>query len=49
MDFHVETGWPEQAKTYLAIAMAVLTTSVVLVGLLVWFVVRNVRRRRATQ
>jgi pimeloyl-ACP methyl ester carboxylesterase len=47
MDFHVETGWPEQAKTYLAITIAVLIALVVLVGLLVWFIVREVRRRKA--
>jgi hypothetical protein len=45
MDFHVERGFPEQAKQYLAIAVAV---PIVLVAL-VWFVVRWVRRRRARQ
>jgi pimeloyl-ACP methyl ester carboxylesterase len=45
MDFHVDRGFPEQAKQYLAIAVAV---PLVLVAL-VWFVVRWVRRRRARQ
>jgi len=45
MDFHVDRGFPEQAKQYLAIAVAV---PIVLVAL-VWFVVRWVRRRRASQ
>jgi pimeloyl-ACP methyl ester carboxylesterase len=45
MDFHVDRGFPEQAKQYLAIAVAV---PIVLVALM-WFVVRWVRRRRASQ
>jgi pimeloyl-ACP methyl ester carboxylesterase len=49
MDFHVDRGWPVQAKQYLAIAVAVPIVLVALVGLAVWFVVRRVRRRRARQ
>ena len=43
MDFHVDRGWPVQAKQYLAIAAAVV---IVLLGM-VYFIVRWVRRRRA--
>jgi pimeloyl-ACP methyl ester carboxylesterase len=49
MDFHVENGWPAQAKQYLAIAVAVPLVLVALVGLTVWFIIRRVRRRRASQ
>ena len=45
MDFHVNRGWPTQAKQYLAIAVAV---PLVLVAL-VWFIVRWVWRRRASK
>jgi hypothetical protein len=41
MDFHVNRGWPMQAKQYLAIAVAV---PLVLVAL-VWFIVRWVWRQ----
>jgi hypothetical protein len=46
MGFYVKRGWPTQAKQYLAIAVAV---PLLLVGLAVRFVVRRVRRRRASQ
>ena len=42
MDFHVNRGWPTQAKQYLAIAVAV---PLVLVAL-AWFVIRWVLRRK---
>jgi len=47
MDFYVKHGWPAQAKEYLAIAVAVPLVLMALVGLAVWFIVRQVRRRRA--
>jgi hypothetical protein len=44
MDFHVNRGWPVQAKQYLAIGVGVPLVLVVLV----WFIVRwALRRRRA--
>jgi pimeloyl-ACP methyl ester carboxylesterase len=49
MDFHVKRGWPVQAKQYLAIAVVVPILLVALIGLAVWFVVRRVRRRRASR
>lgn len=49
MDIYVKSGWPTQAKQYLAIAVAVPLVLVALVGLAVWFIVRRVRRRRAAQ
>jgi pimeloyl-ACP methyl ester carboxylesterase len=49
MDFHVDSGWPVQAKQYLAIAVAVPVVLVALVGLAVWFIARRKRRRRAAQ
>jgi hypothetical protein len=42
MDFHVDRGWPVQAKQYLAIAAAV----VIVVLAIVYFIIRWVRRRR---
>jgi hypothetical protein len=47
MDFNVKRGWPTQAKQYLAIAVAVPLVLVALVGLVVWFIVRRVRRRKS--
>jgi hypothetical protein len=38
MDFHVNRGWPTQAKQYLAIAVAVP----LVLAVLVWFVARRV-------
>ena len=49
MDFYVKSGWPTQAKQYLAIAVAAPLVLLALVGLAVWFIVRRVRRRRAAQ
>jgi pimeloyl-ACP methyl ester carboxylesterase len=49
MDFHVNRGWPVQAKQYLAIAVAVPLVLVALLGLVVWFIVRRVRRRKVAQ
>jgi hypothetical protein len=49
MDFYVKRGWPVQAKQYLAIAVIVPILLVALIGLVVWFVVRRVRRRKASQ
>jgi hypothetical protein len=49
MDFHVDRGWPTQAKGYLAIAVVVIVLLVALVVLVIWFVARRVRRRRASQ
>jgi hypothetical protein len=49
MDFHVKRGWPVQARQYLAIAVVVPLLLVALIGLAVWFVVRRVRRRRASK
>jgi hypothetical protein len=43
MDFHVERGWPVQAKQFLAIGIAVP----VVLAALVWFIVWLVRRRKA--
>jgi len=45
MDFHVDWGWPTQAKQYLAIAIGVP----LLLVLLVWFIVWLVRRRRSNK
>jgi hypothetical protein len=45
MDFHVDWGWPTQAKQYLAIAVAVPVALVLLVG----FIVRWVRRSRSSK
>jgi hypothetical protein len=45
MDFHVNRGWPVQAKQYLAIAAAV----VIVVVAIVYFIIRWVRRRRASK
>jgi hypothetical protein len=45
VDFHVGLGFPEMAKLLVAIPVLII----VIVGALVWFVVRRVRRRRATQ
>ena len=45
MDFHVGLGFPEIAKLLIAIPVLVI----VIVVALVWFIVRRVRRRRATQ
>ena len=47
MDFYVKSGWPTQAKQYLAIAVAVPLVLVALVGSLVWFIVRRVLRRQS--
>jgi hypothetical protein len=44
MDFHVNRGWPVQAKQYLAIGVGV---PLVLVALVWWFIVWLRRRRRA--
>lgn len=49
MEFYVKRGWPVQAKQYLAIAVVAPLLLVMLVGLAVRFVVRRVRRRRASQ
>ena len=49
MDFHVENGWPEQAKSYLAIATLVFIVLAVLVSLLGWLVLRILISRRAAQ
>jgi pimeloyl-ACP methyl ester carboxylesterase len=43
MDFHVDRGWPTQAKQFLAIAVAVPVGLMALVWLVVWLL----RRRRA--
>ena len=40
MDFHVEWGWPTQAKQYLAIAIG---ASILLIGL-IWFVISRIVR-----
>ncbi len=45
MDFHVNRGWPVQAKQYLAFAVAVPVVLLLLVGL----IVRWVRRRKVAQ
>jgi hypothetical protein len=49
MDFYVESGWPTQAKQYLAIAVAVPLMLVALVGSAVGFIVRRARRRKLAQ
>ncbi len=45
MDFHVGLGFPEIAK----IALAAVVLVIAGLGVLVWFIVRRVRRRRARQ
>ena len=45
MDFDVGLGFPEMAKIALAIVVLVIAG----LGVLVWFIVRRVRRRRARQ
>jgi pimeloyl-ACP methyl ester carboxylesterase len=42
MDFHVNRGWPVQAKQFLAIGLG----GPILLVLLVWFIVSRIRRRR---
>jgi hypothetical protein len=45
MDFHVGLGLPEIAKLLIAIPLLII----ILVGALVWFIIRRVRRRRVSQ
>jgi hypothetical protein len=45
MDFHVEWGWPTQAKQYLAIAIAVPLVLVLLVWVIVRWVVFKRKRK----
>jgi hypothetical protein len=45
VDFHVGLGFPEMAKLLVAIPVLII----VIVGAVVWFIARRVRRRRASK
>ena len=49
MDFDVKSGWPSQARQYLAMAVAAVLVLAAVVGLVVWFTVRLVRRRKSAK